>query len=32
MAAKDKADGGELVVLRPWIAAAKRRLSEPKNN
>jgi len=32
MAAKDKADLGELIVLKPWIAAAKRRLSESKKN
>jgi integrase len=28
MAAKDKADRGELVVLKPWIVAAERNLSK----
>lgn len=32
MTAKDKADRGELIVLKPWIAAAKRRVSETKKN
>jgi integrase len=32
MTAREKADRGELIVLKPWIAAAKRSLAESKKN